>query len=175
MLRQLCAVEQLLGFVVFKKLHFPRCSYLSYSPCNHFARKPQVTYMKKPNHPYFHHVKGFFDISMYKKISLWITITVVFRTPCSTCAYERAALGYDNSAPHQTLVTASHAAPSASVRLWLLSNPSPHCFHLLPIASSFSICSVVCVRVWIAVPRGWVLYKMLRPTGREPTAEGNGT
>ena len=49
-----------------------------------FCQKtPSYIHEKKPNHPYFHHVKGFFDISMYKKISLWITITVVFRTPCS--------------------------------------------------------------------------------------------
>ena len=28
-------------------------------------------------------MKGFLDCSTYKQISLWITITVVFRTPCS--------------------------------------------------------------------------------------------
>ena len=49
-----------------------------------FCQKtPSYIHEKKPNHLYFHHVKGFFDISMYKKISLWITITVVFRTPCT--------------------------------------------------------------------------------------------
>ena len=49
---------------------------------------PKLRTWKKPNHPLFHHVKGFFDISMYNKISLWITITVVFRTPCRYCRCE---------------------------------------------------------------------------------------
>ena len=43
---------------------------------------PNLYTWKKPNHPYFHHVKGFLDLSTYKQISLHITITVVFRTPC---------------------------------------------------------------------------------------------
>ena len=48
-----------------------------------FCQKtPSYIHEKKPNHPYFHHVKGFLDLSTYKQISLHITITVVFRTPC---------------------------------------------------------------------------------------------
>ena len=43
---------------------------VAHSASSYLNSRPQYIYMKKPNHPYFHCMKGVLDISTYEEISL---------------------------------------------------------------------------------------------------------